>query len=108
MAVGLGAVAALPSYPAILCASTIGGVGSGLVFPPWTTLLQTLTPAALRGRVFAASDAIQQSMNALGTLTAAPLLTTVGIRPSYLVIGGLAACAAACLHRSCTTSPAGR
>lgn len=105
MAVGLGAVAVLPSFSAILCASAVGGVGSGLVFPPWTTLLQTLTPAALRGRVFAASDAIEQSMNAFGTLTAAPLLTTIGIRPSYLVIGGLAACAAACLHRSAGTTP---
>ena len=104
MALGAGLRGVAPVFPAILIASAVGGIGCGVVFPPWTTLLQTLTPATLRGRVFAASDAVEQSMNSIGTLLAAPLISAVGIRPTYLVIGALAAVAAACLYRATGTT----
>ena len=44
MALGLGSIALMPGLAAAIAVGTIGGIGSGMAFTPWFSLLQRCTP----------------------------------------------------------------
>jgi MFS family permease len=60
MAISLGGVVVLPTFVLIVAAGAIGGIGNGFVFVPWLLLVQHLTADAVRARVIAAAEAIDQ------------------------------------------------
>lgn len=100
VAVACGAIAVLPVFWAIVAIGSLGGVGSGILFPLTVGLVQEHTPDDARARVFGASDTIDKSLFAVGMLVGAPLVEAVGAQGSYgataiiigvsvLIMGGL-------------------
>jgi MFS family permease len=83
VAVACGLIATLPAFWAIVAIGSLGGLGSGALFPLTTGLLQEHTPDEVRARVFGASDTIDRSLFAVGMLAGAPLVESVGAQGSY-------------------------
>ena len=106
MALCLGSTAVIPAFAPIVLAGTIGGVGSGLTFAPWFTMVQRCTADAHRSRVFAAAEACEQCAFIAGMLVAGPLVDAVGPRPTYLLPGALLAFGTAVAARLRRTEPA--
>jgi MFS family permease len=84
-----GSIALLPSYAAIVVVGGLGGIGQGVAAVAWRGMVQHRTPDAVRGRVFAVTDASQETAFALGMLGGGALVGVVGIQPTYLVPGGV-------------------
>ncbi len=103
MAVSLGSVAALPTFPLIVAAGTIGGAGSGFVFVPWLLLVQHRTVDAVRGRAIAAADTFNQIAFLAGMGLAVPAVALVGAHHSYALAGILLALASAAASRARVT-----
>ena len=61
MALGLGSIAVMPGLAAAIAVGTIGGIGSGMAFTPWFSLLQRCTPDWERGTAFAMAETFEQS-----------------------------------------------
>ena len=70
MAVSLASLSVAPSLPVAIGLGTIGGVGSGIAFTPWFSLLQRATPDAERGTVFALAETCEQSAFVVGMIVA--------------------------------------
>lgn len=96
MAISLGAIPVLPTFGLIVGAGTIGGVGSGLTFVPWLVIVQERIADALRGRVIAASESLNQMLFLVGMGVAAPALTLVGPHHAYGLTGIILAIGALC------------
>ncbi len=95
MAVSLGSIAVLPTFPLIVAAGAIGGAGSGFVFIPWLLLLQHHSPDHVRGRVVAAADAFDQIAFLAGMGLAVPAIALANPHRAYALAGMLLVAATA-------------
>lgn len=93
MAVSLGSIAVMPTLPLAIAVGTVGGVGSGVAFTPWYSLLQRVTPDRFRGTAFAMAETFEQVSFVGGMVVAGGLVTVLGAQPTYLVPGALLAVA---------------
>jgi hypothetical protein len=98
MAVSLGSIPFLPTFPLIVAAGAFGGAGSGFVFIPWLLLLQHHSPDRVRGRVVAAADAFDQVAFLVGMGLAVPAVSLANPHNAYalagvLLVGATAICA---------------
>jgi MFS family permease len=89
MAVGLGSIAVMPGLAAAIAVGTIGGVGSGMAFTPWFSLLQRGTPDAQRGTAFAMAETFEQSSFIAGMVVAGVVVEPLGAQATYLLPGTL-------------------
>ena len=87
MGVSIGSITVMPTLWAIILVGALGGIGSGIAFAPWFSLVQRRAPDAVRGRVLAAGEAAEQVAFALGMLAAGPIVAAVGPQPAYVVPG---------------------
>ena len=83
MGISLGSVAILPSFAPIVVMSLLGGLGAGVIFPLWSTLVQRNSDDAVRGRVFAAAQSAEQALFVIGMAVAAPVVAGVGAHRAY-------------------------
>ncbi len=83
IALGCLAIATLPSFWAKVAVGSLGGIGSGALFPLTTGLLQQHTDDAVRARVFGAVDTVDKGLFAAGMIAGAPLVSSVGAQGSY-------------------------
>ena len=67
----------------------IAGSGNGIGSVSYGSLLQERTPDRLRGRVMAASEAVQDIAFLLGAATAGWLGEQLGVRGAFMVAGGI-------------------
>lgn len=103
MAGTVGAVALLPSFSAIVAIGALGGVGVGIAFTPWLTLMQRRSDDQRRGTVMAAADSFGQFGYAIGMAAGARVVTALGAQHAYLfpaAVLAVAAIAATCLKTS--------
>ena len=89
MAIGLGSISVMPGLAAAIAVGTIGGVGSGMGFTPWYSLLQRCTPDAERGTAFAMAETFEQSSFIAGMVLAGVVVAPLGAQATYLLPGGL-------------------
>ena len=87
MAISLGSIVVLPSFPLIVAAGAIGGAGSGFVFIPWLLLIQHHSSDALRGRVVAAAEGFDQIAFLVGMGAAVPVITYANPHHAYALAG---------------------
>ncbi len=80
------AISVLPWFWAIVAVGSLGGVGSGVLFPLTTGLIQQHAPDEVRARVFGAIETFDRSMYAVGMLIAAPLVANIGPQPTYRIV----------------------
>lgn len=90
---GCTAIAVLPSFWAIVLIGSLGGLGTGALFPLTTGLMQEHTDDAVRARVFGAVDTVDKGLFAAGMVAGAPLVASVGAQGSYGVTAALLAVA---------------
>jgi MFS family permease len=95
MALSLGSIAVLPTFPLIVAAGAVGGAGSGFVFIPWLLLLQHHSPDPIRGRVVAAADAFDQIAFLAGMGLAVPAIWLADPHRAYALAGLLLVAATA-------------
>ena len=76
MAIGLGSIAVMPGLAAAIAVGTIGGIGSGMAFTPWFSLLQRGTPDWERGTAFAMAETFEQSSFIAGMVVAGVVVGT--------------------------------
>jgi MFS family permease len=95
MGVSLGSIAFMPNLPAAIVVGTLGGLGSGVAFTPWYSLLQRASPDAERGTTFAIAETFEQASFIAGMVVAGFVVDVLGPRPTYLVPGALLLAAAA-------------
>lgn len=79
-AVGLAVAGAGPSLSLVLPAYLLGGVGNGVEANAARQLIQSRTPTALHGRVFAAYLAVGSGAAALGTVAGGAVFGPLGAR----------------------------
>lgn len=91
MAASLGAIPLLPTFGLIVAAGAIGGVGSGGTFVPWLVVIQHEVADALRGRVVAATESLNQLLFLAGMAVATPALSALGPHRAYGLTGGILA-----------------
>jgi MFS family permease len=89
MGVSLGSISVMPNLPAAIVVGTLGGLGAGLSFTQWYTLLQRASPDAERGTSFAIAETIEQVAFVVGMVAAGPVVDALGPQPTYLVPGVL-------------------
>ena len=87
-------ISVLPWFWAIVSIGALGGVGSGLVFPLTTGLIQQHSADECRARVFGAVDTFGKSIYAVGMLVAAPIVVAIGPQPTYGVVAAVITIAA--------------
>jgi hypothetical protein len=100
MAVSIGSIPLLPTFPLIVAAGAIGGAGSGFVFIPWLLLLQHRAADTVRGRVVAAAEALDQVAFLCGMGAAAVAVSLVSPQRAYGVAGLLLLAATAAAARA--------
>ena len=89
MAVSLGSIPLLPTFPLIVAAGTVGGTGSGFVFVPWVLLIQHHSADAVRGRVVAAAEAFDQIALLAGMVCVVPIISWANPHHAYAIAGVL-------------------
>jgi MFS family permease len=67
----------------------VSGFANGLGVVAYSSLLQERTPDAFRGRVMAASEAVLQGSLLAGASAAAWFASTMGVRTTFAISGGL-------------------
>ena len=82
-ALGCLAIATLPVFWLLVAVGSLGGIGTGAMFPLTNGLMQEHTPDAVRARVFGAVDTIDKSTFAAGMLAGAPLVAKLGAQGAY-------------------------
>jgi MFS family permease len=89
--VGTAIVAASQAHAlsSVLLAWVLAGAGNAVGNVSYASLLQERTPDAMRGRVFAASEAVLEGTYLAGALLASWIGGQLGIRWAYAVAGGL-------------------
>lgn len=80
---GCVAIATLPEFWLIVCIGSLGGIGSGALFPLTQGLMQEHTDDAVRARVFGAVDTVDKGLFAVGMVLGAPLVAWVGAQGAY-------------------------
>ena len=86
--VALLAASVLPFWIAV-AGLTLGGLGGGIADPARQTLIQRRSPDEIRGRVSAVMEAVGWSSFAVSLVAAGALVDRIGVRPSYVLAGGL-------------------
>lgn len=99
MALSVSSLSVLPNLAAVIVVGAVGGLGSGVVFPPWFSLLQRSTSDAERGTTFAIAETFEQTSFLAGMTMAGLLVGWVGPRTTYLVPGALLLVATAMARR---------
>lgn len=89
MAIGLGSISVMPGLAAAIAVGTFGGIGSGVAFTPWYSLLQRCTPDAERGTAFAMAETFEQSSFIAGMVVAGVVVAPLGPQATYLLPGAL-------------------
>ncbi len=99
MALGLGLIWVTGVFVVILAFNAAGGFGMGLIEVARQGVIQRRTPDAMRGRVFAAAEAIGGTAFTASLLLAGIFVGAIGAQASYAVAAGsnLAAAALICL-----------
>lgn len=108
MAVGVGAVAFMPTFSAVIAVGTLGGAGMGLAFAPWFTLLQRRSEDQRRGTIMAAAYSFEQLGIAAGMAAGPAVTTAIGTRDAYLfpaVLLAVVAIVATRLEKTSRPSP---
>jgi MFS family permease len=82
------AASVLPFWVAVV-GLTLGGLGGGIADPARQTLIQRRSPDEIRGRVSSVMEAVGWSSFAVSLVAAGILVDDIGVRPSYVVAGGL-------------------
>jgi MFS family permease len=95
LAVSFAAIAIVPSFSAIVLVGGVGGLGHGVSAAGWYGLVQRATADDMRGRVFGASQAFEQSSAALAMIGGAFLVKELGAQFVYVVPSAVLAIAAA-------------
>lgn len=90
---GCVAIATLPTFWLIVGIGSLGGIGSGALFPLTQGLMQEHTDDAVRARVFGAVDTVDKGLFAVGMVLGAPLVAGVGAQGAYGVTAALLAVA---------------
>ena len=80
---GCVAIATLPRFWLVVAIGSLGGIGTGAMFPLTTGLMQEHTDDAVRARVFGAVDTVDKSTFAVGMVAGAPLVSAIGAQGSY-------------------------
>jgi len=96
----LGSIAVMPNLPSAIVVGTVGGLGAGLSFTQWYTLLQRASPDTERGTSFAIAETLDQVAFVAGMVAAGPIVDAVGPQPTYLVPGALLLAATAVALRT--------
>jgi predicted MFS family arabinose efflux permease len=99
MAVSVTSLTVLPNLTTVIVVGAIGGLGSGIVFPPWFSLLQRSASDAERGTTFALAETFEQTSFLAGMTIAGGMVGWVGPRATYLLPGALLLAAAATARR---------
>jgi MFS family permease len=86
-AAGLVAIVPLSSFGLVLFGSLLRGVGAGMVWVLSSELLYTLTPNAVRGRVFSTDFAAQTLASAISAGVGGYLLDQAGVSIAGMLIG---------------------
>ena len=87
MGVGLGLVWFASSFGVILGLLTLGGFGMGTIEVARQGVMQRRTPDEVRGRLFAAAEAVGSLSWAASFVAAGVLVGRIGAQPSYSVAG---------------------
>jgi MFS family permease len=95
MALAMFATAALPDLWQIVAVQFVGGVGMTVVHVLRTGVIQRSSPDAVRGRVFAALDAVMSGGSLAGLALSGLVIGSFGVRSAYATAGVLAAVGAA-------------
>lgn len=80
---GCVAIAAMPTFWGKVLVGSLGGIGSGALFPLTTGLMQEHTDDAVRARVFGAVETVDKGLFAIGMVAGAPLVAGLGAEGSY-------------------------
>jgi MFS family permease len=83
MAGACAMIAVLPAFWAVAVFGSLGGLGSGMVFPLTTGLIQEHTADGVRARVFGAIDTVDKTVFGIGMLAGAPLVSVFGGQGAY-------------------------
>ncbi|WP_119460347.1 MFS transporter [Rhodospirillaceae bacterium SYSU D60014] len=94
MAAGYGLVAAAGSYPAILAAMAVTGIGMGAIMPNLMASALTIAPPALRGRVAGGLTASIFVGQFLSPLVSQPWIESFGFAAAFRDMGLLLAAVA--------------
>jgi predicted MFS family arabinose efflux permease len=89
MAVSLGSIAVMPNLPSAIAVGALGGLGAGLTFTQWFSLVQRAAPDAERGTTFAIAETLEQVAFVAAMAVAGVVVDAIGPRPTYLVPGAL-------------------
>jgi len=107
MALSVSSLAVLPDLGVVIAVGAVGGLGSGIVFPPWFSLLQRRASDAERGTTFAVAETFEQTSFLAGMTVAGLLVGAIGPRATYLIPGALLLAAAAAARRLTSEDPPG-
>jgi hypothetical protein len=89
MAVSIGSISVMPNLAAAIAVGTVGGLGSGIAFAPWFSLLQRATADAQRGTAFAIAETLEQSSFIAGMVLAGAVVGRLGAQATYFLPGAL-------------------
>lgn len=90
MSLAMFATAALPDLWQIVAVQFIGGVGMSVVYVLRSGVIQRSSPDAVRGRVFAALDAVMSAGSLAGLAMSGLVIGAFGVRSAYATAGVLA------------------
>ena len=87
MAAGIGLVAVSPSLSPMLLCYLLGGAGGGFMGVAAQSLIMRNAPDEIRARTIAAMEACRNVAFGLGVVGAGALVTLLGARPVYAIVG---------------------
>jgi len=80
------AIAFLPPLPVILALVAVVGLVYGPIGPIYNSVMQTRTPAHLRGRVVGVMTSMAYAAGPVGFMLAGPLVDTFGLKAAFLAL----------------------
>jgi MFS family permease len=87
--VSIGSISVMPNLATAIAVGTVGGLGSGIAFAPWFSLLQRATADGERGTAFAIAETLEQSSFIAGMVLAGAVVGLLGPQATYLLPGAL-------------------
>jgi len=89
LAVSVGGMAMLPTYPVLVLLGLAAGVSYGAVEPISNVTAQEVTPGRLRGRVVGVMTSTAYAAGPVGLLLVGPLIDAAGIDTAFVVMACL-------------------
>lgn len=86
LAVSVGGMAMLPTYPVLVLLGLAAGVSYGAVEPISNVTAQEVTPGQLRGRVVGVMTSTAYAAGPVGLLLVGPLIDAAGIDTAFVVM----------------------